>query len=91
MQHFVLSGRIVDIVLLLLALEALAVIAWRQRARRNTLAPELLGWLLSGAFLLLALRAALTDAWWGWIALFLAAAGVAHAVELARRWGDHSR
>jgi hypothetical protein len=36
--------------------------------------------------MLLALRLALTDAWWGWIALSLALSGVAHALDLAGRW-----
>ena len=42
--------------------------------------------LAAGAAMLLALRLALTGAWWGWIALSLALSGVAHALDLAARW-----
>ena len=42
--------------------------------------------LLAGAFLLLALRAALTGASWIPVALWLLAALFAHLVDLVRRW-----
>ncbi|ACA18090.1 conserved hypothetical protein [Methylobacterium sp. 4-46] len=77
------SGRIVDLVLALVALEAVALTAWRRRAGRPGL-PGLLVNLASGACLMLALRAALVGAAWTWIALALAGAGIAHALDL--RW-----
>jgi hypothetical protein len=35
---------------------------------------------------MLALRGALVGAWWGWIAVGLLAALVAHLFDLQRRW-----
>ena len=81
------SGRIVDLILALMAAEALVAVAlYRRRGRRQQLA-DLLAYLASGACLLLALRFALTQGWWGWIALCLAAAFVVHLTELRRRVG----
>ena len=49
-------------------------------------AGDLVGLLLAGAFLLLALRAALTGAPWPSIAIWLLAALIAHLADLVRRW-----
>ena len=71
------SGRAVDIVLAVLAVEAV----WLTLRRRTDVLPAL----LPGALILLALRAALTGApWWavaGWLALSLPA----HLYDLRRR------
>lgn len=80
------SGRVVDLILGLIALEAVALAVYRSRTGRGLAVPRFAGFLLSGAFLMLALRAALVDAWWGWIALCLGASLVAHLVDLRQRW-----
>jgi hypothetical protein len=86
MQQLVASGRIVDLILVLVAVEL--VVLGYMRARRGTG----IGWrallpnLLAGAALLLALRAALTGADWPWIAVWLAVAGLAHVADLRVRW-----
>jgi hypothetical protein len=36
-----------------------------------------------------ALRCSVTAAGWGWIMLFLAAAGIGHAADLWQRWPRH--
>lgn len=46
--------------------------------------------LLAGAALLLALRAAITGAAWPWIAVWLAASGLAHVADLRARWGGRN-
>jgi hypothetical protein len=86
LADLIASGRIVDLILALVALEAVGLIGlWR--LRRRGLAPaDLLANLLAGVGLLLALRAALVGAWWGWIALCLAMALAAHLADLRRRW-----
>lgn len=79
MEQFFTSGHAADTVLAVLALEFL--ILWRR------------GWawldaalLLAPAMLIvLALRAALVDAHWLWIALPLAVAFPAHLADLRRR------
>lgn len=86
MAELFASGRVVDLLLLLLALEALLFIAWHRRTGRGIAPVEVLGFLAAGACLMLALRAALTDAGWQMVGLWLALGGVAQAYDLWRRW-----
>lgn len=84
MEAFFASGLVADIALGVLALEAAALWALRRFAGCGPgLAPLGLG-LLSGACLLLALRAALTGAGAAWIGAALAAAGVAQVAWLVQ-------
>jgi hypothetical protein len=80
------SGRIVDVVVALMLLEALLLIWLHARHRRGPAPADLLPNLAAGLFLLLALRGALVGAHWSWLAASLAAALAAHLVDLARRW-----
>jgi len=82
------SGRVVDVVLALTAVEFVALALWHRRTGRGLATADLVSALLAGVFLMLAVRAALVGAWWGWVALWLLAAGVAHVVELRRRWAS---
>jgi hypothetical protein len=77
-EAWLASGRLADAILLLVAVEALVL--WRHPQGRSLL-PNL----AAGACLLLALRAALTDAPVALLGLWLALAGVAHAVDLTGR------
>lgn len=80
------SGRIVDLILALVVLEALLLLGTRFR-RGGGIAPRaLLANLLAGVCLLLALRGALTGADWIWPALFLLLALPAHLIDLHGRW-----
>jgi hypothetical protein len=79
------SGRVVDLILLVMALE-FAVLTWRGRARRQPGAMlNRLFALAPGACLVLAVRAALTGAGWIWIGFWLAASLPFHLADLARR------
>lgn len=82
------SGRIVDLMLMITFVEAVLLMLWRRRTGRGPAPDKLVINLLSGVFLMLALRAALVDAWWGWIACWLVAALLAHLLDLRRRWAD---
>lgn len=79
------SGRAVDLILGLLLLEALAFHVYRRATGRGLPLAGIAAYLLSGAFLLLAVRAVLAG--WSpyWTALCLAAALVAHLADLRRR------
>ena len=78
MAEWVQSGRLVELILLGVVVEA-AVLAALGRA-------GLLPHLAAGAFLLLALRSALvTEPWWA-VAAWLALAGVSHAADLSLAW-----
>ncbi len=85
MSAWVESGRIAELILLLVLLEALAFALLGRRARGLELR-QVAGTLAAGAALLLALRAALRDEPWTAVAGWLALAGVAHAADLLRRW-----
>ena len=79
------TGRIADIVIAVMVLEALAfVIAARTRTRTWSLGVVLAG-LLPGLFLVLALRAALVQASSLWIAAALSAALVSHLLDMRLR------
>ncbi len=91
MAAFLQSGAMIDAILVLVALEALAfLVLYRYVPNAPRLfAPHLaVLWptLLSGALLMLAVRFALTDAPWTWVASVLAAAGAAHIVDIALRF-----
>ena len=86
MAEFFASGRVADLVLLCLAAETLALWLYRRRTGRGPALPDLLALAVPGAFLALALRAALTESGSHWVALALVAAFVAHLADLFRRW-----
>ncbi len=76
---------IVDLILGLVAIEALVLAAYLRITRRGPSFSSLAANLLAGVFLLLALRAALTNAGGAWIGICLTGALVAHIVDLALR------
>jgi hypothetical protein len=80
------SGRIVDLILVLVVLEALLLLGLRVRRGGGIMPRALLANLLAGACLLLALRSALTGADWVWPAMFLLLALPAHLADLYGRW-----
>lgn len=73
-----------DLLLALMLAEGLWL-AVRRRAGRSS-PGNCWPFLAAGAAMLLALRLALTGAWWGWIVACLALSGVAHVLDLAVRW-----
>lgn len=83
MAELFASGRIVDLILVLVTVEALALIGLRLWAGVGPPLPPTLLTLGSGAALMLALRAALTGSDWILIAAPLTAALVAHVAYLS--------
>jgi hypothetical protein len=80
-----IDAGVVDLILLLVGLEAAALLGW-SALRAGGLAPQdYLFNLAAGAALMLALRAALAGAGAGWIGAALSAALVMHAADLWRR------
>jgi len=86
LNELVSSGRIVDGILLLTVVEALVLVWWHRRTGRGVAPGEFMVNLVSGCLLLLAMRAYIAAAWWGWVAACLLLAGVAHTVDMLRRW-----
>ena len=69
-----------------MALEGAALTAWHRRTGRGVAPGALWLNLLSGMCLLLAMRAGLAGAWWGWVSLALLGALAFHAADLRRVW-----
>lgn len=65
--------------------EALGLILWHRRTGRGCRPVEVICWLAAGGLLCVAALLALQGAWWGWVGLSLAGAGVAHGFDLGRR------
>ncbi len=84
-DHFA-SGRLVDLILLIVAIEAVVLIAYWRKTGKGIAPPNLLPNLIAGALLLLALRLTLAQAGWMAICGCLAAAGVANVIDIMRRW-----
>lgn len=88
MQAMFADGRIVEAILALMVLEAIALAIYRRRTGRGVPPRALLINLGAGAALLLTLRAAMTGASTPVIAALLFLALVFHVADLAMRWRD---
>ena len=79
------SGRIIDVILVLMLLEGLVLLVLFRRTGKGMAPLDYLVNALPGACLMLALRAALVGAGWVWVAGALLAALLMHWLELWRR------
>ena len=86
MDALIESGRVVDLILLVMGVEAFALGLLYRRTGRGIAPSRLWPNLCAGAFLVLALRAALTGAGNGAVAAWLALGLLGHLVDLALRW-----
>lgn len=79
------SGRLIDIILALMVIEAVALLVWRRRTGRGLSSAAILLNVAAGACLMGALRAAIVGAGASWILGGLALALVMHMADLAVR------
>lgn len=86
MSELFLSGRIADLVLVFMAVEAVALVVYNARTGRGMRPVDILPALLAGVCLVLTLRAVMVGAEWGWVAFSLTGALAAHVVDVIRRW-----
>ena len=82
------TGRIIDLILVFMALEGGILWLYRRATGRGVRAPTLIATLFAGGSLLLALRGALTGSSWEWVAAWLTAGLVAHLNDLRCRWNN---
>ncbi|MEO0575100.1 MAG: hypothetical protein AAF004_06520 [Pseudomonadota bacterium] len=80
------SGRIVDLMLAVIALEVVVLCAYRVNSGRGLSIPSILLNVGAGGSLMVALKLVLTDASWQWIAVALVASLICHAADLGMRW-----
>ena len=83
---FFVDGKIADLVLAVMLVEALVLVAISRRAQSTLSATSIVLALLPGFFLVLALRAALVHAQWFWIALALTGALITHLIDMRMRF-----
>lgn len=80
------NGHIIDLILALMIIEGVVLFLYHKCTGRGIPPCQLIGFLGSGVFLMLAVRAALVDAYWVWVWLPLLGAGLMHLWDLALRW-----
>ncbi|MBS0531927.1 MAG: hypothetical protein JSS22_21420 [Proteobacteria bacterium] len=86
MAELFASGRLIDLILVIVTIEATFLLIYWRSTGRGVSPGDLLPNLCAGAFLLLALRLSLGGAAWELSCGSLAFAGMAHLVDLNRRW-----
>lgn len=86
MQSLYESGRVADLLLVLVALEAVGLAWLHRRVGRPGLPWGIFLNLLTGAALVAALGAALRGWDWPWVAAGLVVALIGHLADLAWRW-----
>jgi hypothetical protein len=80
------TSGFLDAVIVLTLFEGAALTLLHARTGRGIAAASLWPNLLAGLCLMLTVRAVLGGAWWGWVALALFGALVAHLTDLRSRW-----
>jgi hypothetical protein len=83
---FSAATMLIDIVIAVTLLEALVLAMLHRRGGAGLAPGDFVPTLLSGLCLMFALRAGLSSAGWAWVATGLTLAGLAHVVDLRRRW-----
>ena len=91
MADMTINAALIDWILALVALEGVAVFGWRALRGGGPQPLAFLSNLVAGAFLLIAVRGAVSGASSPWIGACLFAGFLAHFVDLAARWGDGRR
>ena len=87
MEQLLLSGRLIDLILLLIAAEAVGIFLLHRLDRRRPGPRDLYPNLASGAALMYAVKLALQGAAWYALAACLALAFLAHLTDLSLRYG----
>ena len=85
MKEFFDSGHVVDLIFAFVFLEAVFIAVYRGKSGRGVRLREVAASLLTGVFMLLALRCALVGERWPWIATWLLFALIAHLADLSGR------
>jgi len=86
MADWFASGRMIDAILLLIAIEVPVLFWLARRAGADRPLLRSCAMLVPGAALMLALRAALLDGPWWHVAAWLTVAGLAHVLDIRLRF-----
>ncbi len=85
MDQLFASGRIIDLLLILVIGEFVIFVLYQRINQRGIGISGITANLISGAFLLVAVRLALVQAWWAWIACCLLISFLAHILDMTQR------
>ncbi|MCA3572471.1 MAG: hypothetical protein IOC86_01040 [Aestuariivirga sp.] len=85
MDEFIRSGRFADVILVALAIELVIVGFYLWRRGEGLALLSFVASCLAGGSLVLAMRAILNESGWLFVAIYLAAALLAHVADLALR------
>ncbi len=91
LEELILSGRIVDLMLVVISVEVIAVLLYRRLRGGGIAALPLLMNVGAGGSLMVALKFALSGAPWTWLAGSLIASLVFHVTDQALRWQRATR
>ena len=80
------NGWIVDLVMAITVLEALALLLYRKATGKGVAARQFLVNLLSGLSLMAALRLTIAGSGWAGVTACLLLSGLLHVADLWRRW-----
>jgi hypothetical protein len=86
MEELVTSGRIVDVIIIFMVIEALVLISYRWWTGLGPSPAETITNLSAGFCIALALRFAVVGGNWIWIVYLLGASLVAHLADMRLRW-----
>lgn len=91
MADFITSGRIVDLMLIVVAIEVVMLLSYRLKTGRGPGVVALFLNIGAGASLMVALKFKFIEAGWMLIAAALVAALLFHVSDLIWRWGESDR
>ena len=86
LQSLFKSGTIIDLILLLMVVEAIALLVWRHFTGSGIAPSALLPFLAAGVCLMLAVKFALTGQDWTHVATALGGAFIFHLADVTCRW-----
>ncbi|NNJ74716.1 MAG: hypothetical protein HKP56_06105 [Anderseniella sp.] len=86
MQSLFKSGDIIDLILLIMVVEVIALLVWRYLTGTGVAPGALLPFLAAGVCLMLAVKFALTGQDWTHVATALGGAFIFHLADVACRW-----
>ncbi|MEL7296132.1 MAG: hypothetical protein AAGJ86_00650 [Pseudomonadota bacterium] len=86
MQTWIENGRIVDLMLVVVAIEVCVLLAYRARTGRGLSVPAVIYNIGAGGSLMVALKLKFAGVAWHWLAVALIAALVFHVSDIAYRW-----
>lgn len=78
--------HLIDVVIVVTVLESIVLALYHRRTGRGLAPRQFVPTLAAGLALMLAVRAGVTGAGWGYVAAGLLAAGLAHAADVRQRW-----